>query len=86
FGWHAIVIDGHDLGAILDALDEAGRTSGRPTMILAQTIKGKGIPSMEGKNGCHGKAVKKGDDLDEALAALESQLVAGTAKPAIPPP
>src|SRR5438309_1321620 len=43
FGWHAIVIDGHDMMAILDALAEARNTSGRPTMILARTIKGKGI-------------------------------------------
>src|ERR1019366_3201602 len=42
FGWHPIVIDGHDMSAILDALDEARATTGRPTMILARTIKGKG--------------------------------------------
>ena len=44
FGWHAVVIDGHDLQAILEALDEAGQTSGRPTMLVARTLKGKGIP------------------------------------------
>src|SRR5919199_2960562 len=43
FGWHAIVIDGHDLSQILDSLAEARRTKGQPTMILARTIKGKGI-------------------------------------------
>src|SRR5881392_1135154 len=42
FGWHAIVIDGHDLAAILNALDEARRIKRQPTMILARTIKGKG--------------------------------------------
>src|SRR5687767_9196080 len=42
FGWHAIVVDGHDLNAILDAYAEARRTSGRPTMIVARTVKGKG--------------------------------------------
>ena len=86
FGWHTVVIDGHDLPAILDALDEARQTSGRPTMIVARTLKGKGIPLMEGKDGCHGKAVSKGPDLDATLAALESQLVAGTETPTIPPP
>ena len=86
FGWHAVVIDGHDLQAILDALDEAGQTSGRPTMIVARTLKGKGIPLMEGKDGCHGKAITKGPDLEATLAALESQIVAGTTTPPIPPP
>ena len=86
FGWHALVVDGHDLQAILDALDEARHTSGRPTMIVARTLKGKGIPLMEGKDGCHGKAIKKGPDLDATLAALESQFVAGTTTPTIPPP
>src|SRR4029078_2306926 len=57
FGWHAIVVDGHDLTGILDALDEARRTTGQPTMILARTIKGKGISFAEGKDGWHGKAL-----------------------------
>src|SRR5213594_2607742 len=75
FGWHAIVIDGHDLTAILGALDEARRTKGQPTMILARTIKGKGVSFAEGKDGWHGRAFKKGDELDRALAELEKQLV-----------
>ena len=75
FGWHAIVIDGHDMGAILDALDEARRTKGQPTMILARTIKGKGVSFVEGKDGWHGKAFKKGEELDRALAELEKQRV-----------
>jgi transketolase len=54
FGWHAIVIDGHDVAAILGALEEARHTKGRPTLILARTLKGKGISSIEGKGGCHG--------------------------------
>src|SRR5881394_2872074 len=79
FGWHAIVIDGHDIGAILDALAEARRTKGRPTMILAKTIKGKGVSFVEGKDGWHGKAFKKGEELDRALAELEKQFVPGVA-------
>src|SRR5436190_7321396 len=75
FGWHAIVIDGHDIGAILDALAEAKRTKGRPTMIVAATIKGKGVSFVEGKEGWHGKAFKKGEELDRALAELEKQFV-----------
>ena len=75
FGWQAIVIDGHDLDQILDAYEEARRTKGRPTMILARTIKGKGVSFAEGKDGWHGRAYKKGEELDRALAELEQQLV-----------
>src|SRR5213595_1138575 len=75
FGWHAIVIDGHDMAAILDAFEEAARTKGQPTMILARTIKGKGVSFVEGKDGWHGKAFKKGEELDRALAELEKQFV-----------
>src|SRR5471030_3399437 len=75
FGWHALVIDGHDLPQILDALDEAKRTKGQPTMILARTIKGKGVASVEGHQGWHGRAFKKGEELDSALAELEKQFV-----------
>jgi transketolase len=78
FGWHAIVVDGHDLAAILDALDEARRTKGQPTMILARTIKGKGVSFAEGKDGWHGRAFKKGEELDRALAELKTQFVPGT--------
>jgi transketolase len=76
FGWHTIVIDGHDFDAILDALAEARRTKGQPTMILARTIKGKGVSFVEGKEGWHGRAFKKGEELDNALAELEQQFVA----------
>jgi transketolase len=77
FGWHAIVIDGHDVAAILDALEEARRTKGQPTMILARTLKGKGVSFVEGKDGWHGKAFKKGDEFGRALAELEKQRVPG---------
>ncbi len=75
FGWHAIVIDGHDMDAILDALAEAKATRGQPTMILARTIKGKGVSFVEGKEGWHGKAFKKGEEMDRAVAELEKQFV-----------
>ncbi|MGE3176352.1 MAG: transketolase [Vicinamibacterales bacterium] len=77
FGWHALSIDGHDLPAILDALAEARATKGRPTMILARTVKGKGISFTEGKDGWHGRPLKKGEELDAALAELEAQMVPG---------
>jgi transketolase len=91
FRWHTIVVDGHDLSALLEALEEARRTKGRPTMILARTLKGKGISSMEGKGGWHGKALKPGEELETALAELKSQFVpedagAADAGPTINPP
>jgi transketolase len=75
FGWHAIVVDGHDLNALLDAYAEARATRGQPTMILARTIKGKGVSFVEGKDGWHGRAFKKGEELDRALAELKQQFM-----------
>jgi transketolase len=84
FGWHTIVVDGHDVTALLDAYEEARRTKGQPTMILARTLKGKGIALAEGKSGWHGKAFKKGEELDRVLRELESQLLPEE-EPAQPP-
>jgi len=75
FGWHTIEIDGHDMGAILDAFAEARQTTGGPTMILARTLKGKGISFVEDKNGWHGKAFKQGEEEERALKELEAQYV-----------
>jgi transketolase len=87
FGWHAIAVDGHDLAAILQALNEARKTKSRPTMIVAGTVKGKGVSIFEGKEGWHGKALKKGAELDQALAELNSQIVkTSDPKPEIPKP
>ena len=85
FGWHVVVVDGHDLAAVLDALDEAASTAGQPTMILARTVKGKGVSFAEGLDGWHGKPFK-GADLDRALQELEGQLGEPTHNPPIPPP
>jgi transketolase len=87
FGWHALVVDGHDLAALLRALDEARATAGRPTMILARTLKGKGVSFLADKDGWHGRPLKKGDETDRAIAELEKQFVdAGDAKAVVPPP
>jgi transketolase len=67
FGWRAIEIDGHDLAAIDRAYDEATQTTGMPTVIVAKTIKGKGVPEVEDKPGWHGKAL---DDPDHAIEEL----------------
>jgi transketolase len=55
FGWHVISIDGHDYSQILASVEEAGRVKRKPTMIIADTIKGKGVSFMEGKVEWHGK-------------------------------
>src|SRR5256714_15487435 len=67
FGWNAIEIDGHDVEQIDRAYREAEEVSGRPTVIVERTIKGKGVKAVEDKDGWHGKAL---DDPDEAIAEL----------------
>ncbi|MHB9143815.1 MAG: transketolase [Symbiobacteriia bacterium] len=69
FNWHVISIDGHDFPQIFRALDEAAATFGRPTMILAHTVKGKGVSFMENALGWHGVPPKP-DELAQALAEL----------------
>ncbi len=69
FGWHVIEIDGHDLDAIDRAIAEAKSTKGKPTMIVAHTIKGKGVSFMENQAGWHG-AAPKAEDAQKALAEL----------------
>src|SRR6476646_2907430 len=86
FGWHTLVVDGHDIPALLGAFKEARTTSGRPTMVLARTLKGKGLSAIEGKDGWHGKALKKGKETDDAIAELEKQFVPNAPKPSIAPP
>ena len=54
FGWHVLEISGHDLGQVLDALEEAKKTKGKPTMIIANTVKGKGVSFMENQVDWHG--------------------------------
>jgi transketolase len=67
FGWKAIEIDGHDLAEIDRAYEEATSTTDRPTVIVARTIKGKGVPEVEDKPGWHGKAL---DDPEHAIEEL----------------
>ena len=74
FGWNTLIVDGHDLPALTEAFDAARATTGRPTMILARTIKGKGVSLFESKGGWHGKPLKKGPELDGAIAELEGQI------------
>jgi len=75
FGWHAITVDGHDIAELRAALAEARGMSGRPTMIVARTLKGKGVALFEDKDNWHGKPLKKGAEADSAVAELEAQYV-----------
>ena len=71
FGWHVIQIDGHDFAQIEAAYQEAAATKGQPTMILAHTVKGKGVSFMENNAGWHGKAPN-----DEQFAQAKAELEA----------
>ena len=87
FGWHTVSIDGHDMKQVLAALAEARKTAGKPTMIVARTLKGKGCSIFEGKDNWHGKALKKGTEADAAIAELEAQNIkTSDPAPVIPKP
>jgi transketolase len=82
FGWHAITIDGHDLNQIDRAFGEALTIRNRPTVIIAQTLKGKGVALIEDANGWHGQAFKP-DQAEQAIAELggERQITLKVKKP-----
>ncbi|MBE6718404.1 MAG: transketolase [Ruminococcaceae bacterium] len=73
FGWHVIVIDGHDFNQIEKAVEEAKTVKGKPTMILCKTVKGKGVSFMENKAGWHGKA-PNAEEYEQAVKELKAQL------------
>lgn len=69
FNWNVIEIDGHRMSEVLAAYDAAEKFKGKPTVIVARTVKGKGVPFMEDKAGWHGRAPKP-EELEEALRHL----------------
>lgn len=69
FGFHVLEIDGHDMNAILGALDKARRETSKPTFIIAHTVKGKGVSFMENHNEWHGSAPSS-EQLEKALKEL----------------
>ncbi len=77
FGWQALAVDGHSVPELLAAYEKAASTPGRPTAILARTFKGRGIGIAENREGWHGKPLKKGEETDAAIRALEQQLNGG---------
>jgi transketolase len=74
FHWNVIEIDGHDFPQILDALDQARSTTRRPTFIVADTIKGKGVDFMEGVPKWQGSLAPSDEELKSALSQIERQV------------
>ena len=68
FGWNVVTCDGYDVEDFCRAVEQAKRTKGQPSLILANTVKGKGVSFMEGKNTWHGKAI---NDNEYAQAKAE---------------
>ncbi|MBQ7896157.1 MAG: transketolase [Oscillospiraceae bacterium] len=73
FNWHVIKIDGHNFEQILAALEEARNTKGKPTAIIMETVKGKGVSFMENLAGWHGKAPND-EQFETAKAELEAKI------------
>jgi transketolase len=84
FGWRTLLVDGHDMEQVVSVLRRAQRRGGRPVAVLAKTIKGKGIPGVEGLDGWHGKPLPA-DAAEEAIRHLEQQLHGGTLPAPRPP-
>jgi len=72
FGWETIEIDGHDVEAVDRAYTEAAGTTGKPTVVIARTIKGKGVKAIENQPGWHGKALDNPDEAIEELGGLRN--------------
>ncbi len=70
FGWHVIEVDGHDFTQLIDAFNQAKLITGQPTIIIAHTIKGKGVSFMENNPDFHGKA-PNAEEVEIALKELE---------------
>jgi len=75
FGWRALTVDGHDVAAVLAALDEAATPAGRPTVIVTDTVKGKGIPFAENTAAFHNGSMTR-EQYEAALAGLDRELAA----------
>jgi transketolase len=73
FKWNVIRINGHDMDQILNALKTAKSTKGKPTVVIADTIKGKGVSFMETDNKWHGVSPNK-DELERAIKEIEKGL------------
>jgi transketolase len=70
FGWQTAVVDGHDVAQVRAAFERARAVDGKPFALIAKTFKGRGVSFLEDKDNWHGKPVKKGEELQKALAEL----------------
>lgn len=70
-GWHVIEVDGHDVEAVLGALDRSEQVHGQPTVIIAHTVKGKGVSFMENQSFWHGNVPSEAQ-YTQAMAELEA--------------
>jgi transketolase len=89
FGWNAIPIDGHDVEAIDEAFAAAVSTTGKPTVVIARTLKGKGVKAVENKNGFHGKPLEHPEAAIEELGGVRDihvDVAKPTVTPSDPPP
>lgn len=74
FGWHSVAVDGHDVGEISAAIHNALSQKDKPSVIVARTLKGKGVSFLEDQAGWHGKPIPRGENLDRALNELGQDL------------
>lgn len=72
FGFHVITVDGHNISSLIDAFDTAKQTKGVPTVIVAKTVKGKGVSFMENQAGWHGKAPNE-EEYEKAIEELDTR-------------
>ena len=80
FGWHALAVDGHDVEQIDGAYAEAVATTGRPTLVVARTVKGRGVAAVEDLDGYHGKPLDDPEAAIQELGGVRSIRI-GVAKP-----
>jgi transketolase len=87
FGWETLIVDGHDIGELVDAFERARGSLFTPTVILAKTFKGRGIPCAEDKDGWHGKPIPAGELEEQTINSLEAELTGAAYewKPNLPP-
>ncbi|CAL9376833.1 transketolase [Streptomyces sp. enrichment culture] len=82
FGWHTVEVDGHDVDAVDRAYGEALSTRGQPTAILARTLKGKGVESVQDQEGLHGKPLPEAEDAVAELGGPRDLRITVQAPPA----
>ncbi len=85
FGWFAVTVDGHNYDEIVGAFEKCRREGGDlPRAIVAKTLKGKGVPAIENREGWHGKPIPK-QDLEKVLAELSQPFASDGFRPNLPP-